>query len=148
MKKYKKTITGYELVKRPSDIPAAQIITSKTAYEYAMQFFHDDIEVYESFFMLTTNRANNVTGFVKISQGGCFGTVVDVKLIAKYAVDSLSGAVILMHNHPSGNIQPSNEDVNLTKKIQQALSLFGIALLDHLIVTPDRYYSFKDEGLL
>lgn len=125
-----------------------KITQSSDAYNVIKQFYNDDIEIYESFFLLLLNRANNTIGYVKISQGGTIGTVVDVKLIAKYAVDSLSCAVILAHNHPSGNKQPSQNDRNMTKKVKEALKLFEIQVLDHIILTSESYFSFGDEGII
>jgi len=92
------------------------------------------------------DRANNTAGFAKISQGGTAGTVVDIKIIAKYAVESLSSSVIICHNHPSGNITPSEADINITKKIKDALLLFDIKLTDHIILSENNYYSFADNG--
>ena len=125
-----------------------KITQSSDPYNVIKQINNDDIEIYESFFLLLLNRANNTTGYVKISQGGTIGTVVDVKLIAKYAVDSLSCAVILAHNHPSGNKQPSQNDRNMTKKVKEALKLFEIQVLDHIILTSESYFSFGDEGII
>ena len=88
------------------------------------------------------------TGFAKISQGGTAGTVVDIKIIAKYAVDSLSPKVIICHNHPSGNKQPSDADLNTTRRIKDALLLLDIKLIDHIIITENDFYSFADNGNL
>lgn len=123
-----------------------KVSSSKIAAEYCRQFFHDDLTIYESFFILLVNRANNTIGYVKISQGGVVGTVVDASIVAKYAIESLASGVILCHNHPSGNTQPSTEDINLTRKIKKGLALFDIAALDHIILTEDDYYSFADDG--
>ena len=125
-----------------------KITQSSDAYNVIKQFYNDDIEIYESFFLLLLNRANNTIGYVKISQGGTVGTVVDVKLIAKYAVDSLACSVILAHNHPSGNKQPSQADRNMTEKVKEALKLFEIQVLDHIILTSESYFSFGDEGII
>ena len=125
MKTYAKTINEYQLKKIKSDIQSAKITSSKEAADYARQFYFDDIEIYESVFIMLLNRQNNVEGYVKISQGGTAGTVVDVKLITKYAVDSLSSSVIMIHNHPSGNTQPSEPDKNMTTKIKTALNLYN-----------------------
>ena len=94
------------------------------------------------------NRANKTIGYAKISQGGVSGTVVDVKLIAKYAVESLASGVILAHNHPSGNLTPSHQDIALTRKVKEALTLLDSQLLDHVILSADGYKSFADEGIL
>ena len=146
MKKYKNTISEYSLKYTKSEIQKTKITTSESASNVIRQFYFDDINIYESFFILLLNRANNTTGFAKISQGGTAGTIVDIKIIAKYAVESLSSAVIICHNHPSGNIKPSEADINITKKIKDALLLLDISLTDHIILSENNYYSFADNG--
>ena len=148
MKKYKTTISEYSLKYTKTDIQKTKITTSESASKVIRKFYFDDINIYESFFILLLNRANNTTGFAKISQGGTAGTVVDIKIIAKYAVDSLSSAVIICHNHPSGNKQPSDADLNITKRIKDALLLLDIKLIDHIIITENDFYSFADNGNL
>jgi len=149
MKEYKKRAKTFTIKKNKTDIPSIKVSGSIDAYEYLTRYLFDDsIGVYESFWLLLLNRNNNITGFVKISQGGVSGTVIDVKLIAKYAIDELSDSVIIAHNHPSGNTSPSQADIDVTKKIKAALKLFDIRVLDHLIVSEEKYYSFTDEGLL
>lgn len=146
MEKYKNTISEYSLKYTKSEIQKTKITTSESASNVIRKFYFDDINIYESFFILLLNRANNTTGFAKISQGGTAGTVVDIKIIAKYAVESLSSAVIICHNHPSGNIKPSEADINITKKIKDALLLLDIRLTDHIILSENNYYSFADNG--
>jgi DNA repair protein RadC len=148
MKTYKSNIKRLSLKVNKTDIPKAKIKLSKDAYEYALQFYEDDIDIYESFFLLTLNTANIVTSYVKISQGGVRGTIVDNALVAKYAIDVLASSVIIFHNHPSGNVNPSNSDINLTKDLKKGLMLFQIGLLDHLIISKDNYYSLTDNNLL
>ena len=148
MKKYKNTISEFSLKYTKSEIQKTKITTSESASKVIRQFYFDDINIYESFFILLLNRANNTTGFAKISQGGTAGAVVDIKIIAKYAVESLSSSVIICHNHPSGNITPSEADINITKKIKDALLLLDIKLIDHLILSENNYYSFDDNGNL
>ena len=146
MEKYKNTISEYSLKYTKSEIQKTKITTSESASNVIRKFYFDDINIYESFFILLLNRANNTTGFAKISQGGTAGTFVDIKIIAKYAVESLSSAVIICHNHPSGNIKPSEVDINITKKIKDALLLLDIRLTDHIILSENNYYSFADNG--
>lgn len=148
MKTYKKQMSRFRIVADKSDFQATKISSSKDAYNVIKQFYADDIEIYESFFLLLLNSPNNTIGYVKISQGGIVGTVVDIKLIAKYALDSLCQSVILAHNHPSGNTKPSDQDMAITKKVQEALTLFNIKILDHVILTKDGYYSCADNGVL
>lgn len=141
-----KTINLYELKKLQTNFPAKKLTNSNDGAEFIRQFFSDDIEIFESFFMLMLNRNNNTIGYCKISQGGIAGTYVDIKLICKYAVDSLCSAVIICHNHPSGNLKPSEADKQMTDKIKNALSVLEINLFDHLILTINNYYSFADNG--
>lgn len=148
VKKYEKTIKGFRLVSEPTDIPVRRVDTSQLAADYARQFYLGDIDVYESMFMVLLNRANNATSFAKISQGGIIGTVADIKLIAKYAIEGLACSIILIHNHPSGNVQPSESDKILTNKLREGLKLLDVDLLDHVIISKDNHFSFADNGIL
>jgi DNA repair protein RadC len=103
---------------------------------------------YEEFWMSYLNKSNNVIKKIKISMGGIDQTIVDVKLITKAAIECLASAAIAVHNHPSGNLNPSKEDISLTMKIKNVLSFFDISLLDHIIIADDKYLSFADEGIL
>jgi DNA repair protein RadC len=94
------------------------------------------------------NRANTTIGYAKISQGGLTGTVVDPRLVAKYAVESLAVGIILAHNHPSGNLKPSPQDIDLTKKIKLGLHFLDIEVKDHLILTSTGHYSLLENGLM
>ncbi len=138
----------YSIKKNQSEFPRQKISSSKDAEQFIRQFYGDDLQVYESFFLLLLNQANETVGYAKISQGGIAGTVVDVKIIAKYVVDTLSQAVVLAHNHPSGNIRPSQADENMTTRIKATLNLFDCKVLDHIILTADNYFSFQDNGLI
>lgn len=138
----------YTLKKLQSEFPSKKITSSKAGYEFISQFYLDDISIFESFFLLTLNNSNETTGYFKISQGGITGTVVDIRIVAKYAIENLATGVILAHNHPSGKLVPSEQDRQITKKIKEALKMFDIQVLDHLILTEQSYYSFADEGIL
>jgi len=98
--------------------------------------------------ILFLNRANRVTGHMKISQGGVSGTVTDVRIVMKKAIETLASGLVICHNHPSGNNSPSDSDIRITQKIKEAGALMDIQLLDHLIVTGKDYYSFADNGAL
>jgi DNA repair protein RadC len=154
MVEYKTNISKISLIKEKTDFKKCKISSSLDGANYAHQFYHGDIEIYESFFVILMNNANNTVGYVKISQGGVTSTVVDVAIVAKYAVESLSRAVILVHNHPSGKLEPSPSDNHLTKKVKDTLAIFDCKVLDHLILVPKepgqmmRYYSYADEGKL
>ncbi len=103
---------------------------------------------HEEFWVLYLNRSNKIIAKERISIGGVAGTIADVKIIFKKAMELLSSAIILIHNHPSGNLKPSQADLNLTKKVVEAGKLMEVSTLDHLIVTDGGYYSFADEGSL
>lgn len=107
------------------------------------------LEYVEEFKLMLLNRANKLLGIAKISQGGISGTVTDVRIILQYALKSCASGIVLSHNHPSGNTQPSESDLKITKKIKDAAALMDIQLLDHLIITPEeKYLSMADEGVL
>ncbi len=103
---------------------------------------------YEEFWILLLNNSNKVIHQQKLSTGGITGTIVDVRILFKIALEHQAIALILCHNHPSGQLSPSDTDMRITKKIKQAGLLFDIVVLDHLIVTEKAYYSFADENLL
>lgn len=101
---------------------------------------------HEEFWVLMLNKANEVFARERLSTGGMAGTVVDVKILFKTALDARAAAVIAVHNHPSGNLQPSQADMDLTRRLRKAGELLDLPLLDHLIVSERGYYSFADEG--
>jgi DNA repair protein RadC len=103
---------------------------------------------HEEFWILLLNRANRIIGREIISAGGTAGTVVDPKIIFRRALDGKASAILLCHNHPSGNLQPSQADISLTRKLRLAGETIDIAVLDHLIVSEKGYYSFADEGMM
>ena len=129
-----------EVMRRP------KITSSRDAYEQIKPYLLD--LPHEEFWLLLLNRANEVIKPVQISQGGVSGTVADPKLIFKQAIDHLASAIILIHNHPSGNLTPSQADKDLTKRLKEAGKLLDTPVLDHLIFTDASYLSFADEGLL
>lgn len=148
MQTYKKSLRNLKLVAEPlAGFHTAKINASQHAAEY-LRPLHPSIDIFESFTMLLLNRANNITAWVHISSGGLTGTVVDVRIILKYAIEELATGIILCHNHPSGNTKPSSQDIELTKKLKQAANIMDIVILDHIILAPDSYYSFADEGIL
>lgn len=102
----------------------------------------------EEFWVLNLSRANRVMSQDCVSRGGTSATVVDVKMVLKSAIDRLSSAIILVHNHPSGNLNPSGQDDTLTAKIKKGAELLDIRVLDHIIISPAGYYSYNDQGRL
>ena len=113
------------------------------------QWDKNSIELHETFKIMLLNNANKVKGIYQVSTGGITGTLVDLRILFAVVLKSLTTAVILAHNHPSGTLRPSEPDKRLTQKIKKAGELFDIKVLDHLILTPDgNYFSFADEGIL
>jgi DNA repair protein RadC len=141
-----KNIKLFELKKIQTEFPSVKITSPDEAADFIRQFYFDDIEIFESFFILLLNQANKTIGYAKISQGGIAGTVVDVRIIAKYAIESLAVSVILAHNHPSGNLKPSQSDIEITQKIKAGLKILDIKVFDHLILTADSFYSFESNN--
>jgi len=126
-----------------------KISDSLSAYELLLNNWNPKtIELQEEFKCLLLDRDNKVLGIYSLSKGGTAGTVVDVKLLMVAALKSKAHAIILAHNHPSGNLKPSTQDRNLTKKIIDACKFLDITLLDHIILSNHSYYSFSDDGVL
>tara|TARA_R110001592_G_scaffold6645_7_gene35792 strand:- start:4047 stop:4733 length:687 start_codon:yes stop_codon:yes gene_type:complete len=142
-------ITGLELGKRRQleiALEKSKITSSKDGFNI-MQPIIGDLE-HEEFWVLFLNNSNKVLAKNQISKGGLTATIVDVRLLFKQALELTSVAMIVCHNHPSGKLEPSNADKQLTQKIKQAGTTLDIKLLDHLIITEKAYFSFADEGLL
>jgi DNA repair protein RadC len=104
--------------------------------------------IHEEFWILFLNRSNKVINRMKLSQGGLSGTVTDVRIVMKRAIEYLASGIIVCHNHPSGNLNPSESDTKITGKIKEAGAFMDIQLLDHLIISDKDYFSFADNGLL
>ena len=103
---------------------------------------------HEEFWLLLLNRSNKILSKHKISQGGITGTVTDIRMILKLALDNLATGLILCHNHPSGNLQPSEADISITRRIKESAALMDISLLDHVIVAGKTYFSLADENMI
>ncbi|MBZ9631576.1 JAB domain-containing protein [Salegentibacter sp. LM13S] len=113
------------------------------------QWNKNNIELQETFKIILLNNANRVKGIYEVSNGGITGTLVDVRILFAVVLKSLTTAIILLHNHPSGTLRPSEADKSLTRKIKNAATFFDVKVLDHIILIPDgNYYSFADEGIL
>lgn len=130
------------------DFPSLQVKSSVKCYEFLRPLYGDSISIYESFYCLYFNASNELIGHVKIGQGGVAGCVADGKLVFKCALDLLATAIILSHNHPSGNLKPSDADIKITRKFQDFGDMIDVRVMDHLILTPDGYMSFADVGRL
>jgi DNA repair protein RadC len=122
-----------------------QITSARDVYQLMIQRLHD--LNHEEFYILLLSRSNQVKSIELISKGGISGTVVDGKLVFKAALAQAASAIILCHNHPSGNLKPSQADIQLTKKLKEFGNMIDLPVLDHLIITDESYYSFADEGI-
>jgi DNA repair protein RadC len=122
------------------------IKSSKDAYEFISPFLSD--LHHEEFWAIYLNRNNSIIHYAKIGQGGISATIADIRIILKTAIEQLASGIIICHNHPSGNIKPSESDISLTNRIKEAAKLLEINLLDHIIFTDKSYYSFADEAKL
>jgi DNA repair protein RadC len=155
MKKEKVTLHKFStykvrtILERVSDPLEMRIINgSKDAYEFLRPFYEEEMESREKFIAMYLNRNNRVIGHELISIGGITGTVADVRLMLRSIIEIGACGLILSHNHPSGNLNPSQQDADLTNKIKQACKYHDVALLDHIILTYSSYHSFSDCGAL
>lgn len=142
-------IAAMELGKRRRGAEALEkkkITSSRDVFEYFSSIYGD--HTYEAFYILLLNRANRIIREVQISEGGFSGTVADPKKIFKIALEYNASTIILSHNHPSGNIQPSEADIKLTHKLKGAGEMLDLPVIDHIILGEEKYYSFADEGQL
>lgn len=138
---------SYKSNVKPSE--RCKVSSSKDAFEILRQSWDPArLELQEQFKVLFTNRANKVLGIFEASTGGVSGTVADPKLIFVAAIKACATGFIVAHNHPSGNLNASQTDIQLTKKLKEGGRILEIQLLDHLIITSESYFSFADEGML
>jgi DNA repair protein RadC len=142
-------LTGLELGRRcrlEEAVKKDKITSSNDVFEL-MQPVVGDLK-HEEFWVLLLNNSNKVLHKIQLSKGGLTGTVVDTRLLFKHALDFLATGIILCHNHPSGGLEPSTADKQITEKLKNAALTLDIKLLDHLIITEKAYFSFADEGIL
>ncbi len=142
-------IAALELGKRrrmEEALEKKKIGSSIDVFEYFSGILSDS--TYEAFYILLLNRANKIIREIQISEGGFSGTVADPKKIFKIALEQNAAAIILCHNHPSGNIKPSDADIKLTHKLKSAGEMLDLPVIDHIILGEENYYSFADEGKL
>lgn len=123
-----------------------QVTSSNDVYNFLRDQILKGIEVQEHFIALYLNQANKIIGYYHHSTGTINATMVDIEIVAAVAVKTLAKSVIISHNHPSGNLQPSEADRQLTRRIKESLKLFDVQLIDHIIVTRNGYYSFAEKS--
>jgi DNA repair protein RadC len=141
--------TALEIGKRRAsqEIPEKpQISSSKDAYQI-LKLHLADLRT-EEFWAVFLNQSNKVIHLAQLTQGGINQSIVDIRIVFKTALEHFATGIIISHNHPSGNLKPSTEDIDITKKVKEAGNLMNIQLLDHLIITQNSYLSFADEGIL
>ena len=152
MKKTNFTIQEMEVVYVPTKFTASNetISNSASAYHVFKQLFNPNtISYQEECMVIYLNHASRIIGAQKLSRGGINATIVDIRIILATALKSLSTAIIIAHNHPSGKLVPSDGDKKITKQLSEACKLMELTLLDHLIISPDSgYLSFADDGLM
>lgn len=137
----------YNLKYKISDRP--QINTSAEVYKILKENWNFEIiEFIEEFKIILLNRANRVLGIVPISVGGTAGTIADPKVIFASALKCNSASIVLCHNHPSGNLKPSQADIELTRKLKNAGQFLDLPVIEHIILTKESYFSFADEGMM
>ena len=143
------TVGEVELSYKPQFKSLHQVTCSEDAYKYMLSTYKKGTICYKEYFkVLFLNQANQILGYTLISEGGITETCADVRLIMQAALLTNSVALILAHNHPSGNLKPSRQDMEITKQVKEAARLMRITVTDHLILTDAGYYSFADEGEL
>ncbi|HAP69220.1 MAG TPA: DNA repair protein [Flavobacteriales bacterium] len=123
-----------------------QVRSSADAYKFIRDVMFKDLEIQEHFIVLFMDHSNTITGYYRHTKGTINSTNVDIEVILAVAIKTLSKAMIVSHNHPSGQKRPSEADRRMTKQLKQAAQIFGISVLDHVIATKDGYYSFADHG--
>ena len=143
------TVGEVELSYKPKFKNQQKVTCSEDAYKYLLPTYKKGTICYKEYFkVLFLNQSNQVLGYTLISEGGITETSVDVRIILQAALLTNSVALVLAHNHPSGNLKPSRQDMEITKQVKEAAKLMRITVIDHLILTDAGYYSFSDEGQL
>lgn len=134
----------YSKNQKPSE--RIKVTSSKDVYHWFRSLWSSQLQTREEMLVLLLNRNNQILGYHTLSSGGITGTVADIRLLYSVALNALATSVIIAHNHPSGNLNPSEADRVLTRKVKEAGKIMDITLLDHLIITKDGYFSFADEN--
>lgn len=141
-------VNEVELVYRNRVADRPQVTTSADAYELLKPAYGDQLETRELAVLLLLDRGGRAKGLYRLSAGGLHGTMMDPKLVFCAALKTLASSVIVSHNHPSGQLRPSAEDITLTKKLMEGARLLDLVLMDHVILTANGYYSFADNLML
>lgn len=145
---FKDYIGELEINYKRTSLEQFKIHSSKDVLDFVFLLFEKFIDDHEEFKVIHLNRSNTVKNIEHHSKGFAHASLVHIRTIVRKAILLNTEAVIICHNHPAGNLNPSQEDINVTKKIKEALALFDIKLLDHIILTRESHFSFADEGIL
>lgn len=148
MKRYNTNARRFRIVSEPSNLLKVKITNSNDIYEWCKEMYDEnktDIAVSEVAYAIMLNNSNNIVAYNKISEGGITSAIIDIRLLMKFAINTLCTSMILVHNHPSGMLESSRQDKEITSKIQKGCNIFDIKLLDHLIITKEGYYSMSDK---
>ena len=149
MKTFKSKLREVSAVYKTSDVvPNVKISQSRDVADYIRRVYPVEINIREAMVALYLNNSNRTLGYSIASIGGITGTILDIRLVLRDALLTQATNIILIHNHPSGSLNPSQADISITEKVKKAGELMDLRLLDHLILTEDTYYSFVDEGKL
>lgn len=142
-------LSEIEVSYRPNKMSMISLHNSESVFRMVLDCWSlDTIELQEEMKVVLLNRSNQVLGIYELSKGGIAGTMVDIKLLLGVALKCVASNIIMVHNHPSGNLIPSKADISITDKVKLAARQIDMSLLDHLIITKDGYYSFADNNKL
>ena len=134
---------------KPNKIVSSKIATSFDAVQIIRKFWNEEtIEMQEEVKVILLNNSNCVLGIYNLSKGGITSSLVDIRLVLSVALKCLAQGIILVHNHPSGNLKPSSADLDIVKKLKESCKIMDINLFDSIIITKESYMSFADDGLI
>ncbi|MDN4013438.1 JAB domain-containing protein [Chryseobacterium gambrini] len=134
---------------KPNKMVSSKITTSFDAVQIIRKFWNEEtIQMQEEVKVILLNNSSHVLGIYNLSKGGMTSSLVDVRIILSVALKCMATGIIMVHNHPSGNLKPSSADLNIVKKLNESCKLMDITLFDSIIITKEDYMSFADDGLL
>ena len=149
MKTYKTNLPQITLKLKKGEELNCQIKCSQDCADLMRKIWDcDSLPIYESVICIFLNRQNRTLGWYKVSQGGLTGSLIDVRLILSIALSCLATGIVIAHNHPSGGLQPSDADKDITKRLRDSANIMDISVIDHIILTETGHYSFSDENTL
>ena len=145
---FKDYVGELKVTYKRTSLPIVKASNSKVCSDFIRPYFDECMDNHEEVKIIHLNRSNGVVNVHELSKGGMHSSIVDIRLILREALQISCVGVVLVHNHPSGNLKASQIDKEITQKLKKACELVDIALLDHIIITREGYLSFADTGLL